>query len=89
MDAVLVLPLDRTQDVKTVIDKLKADRRDEASSHPHVYRPWGFYQTVHAGERFQVIRITVNAGASLSLQRRHHRAEHWVVVSGVAEVTKD
>ena len=67
----------------------QADRRDEASSHPHVYRPWGFYQTVHAGERFQVIRITVNAGASLSLQRRHHRAEHWVVVNGVAEVTKD
>ena len=89
MDAVLVLPLDRTQDVKTVIDRLKAERRDESSLHPRVYRPWGFYQTVHDGDRFQVKRITVNAGASLSLQRHHHRAEHWVVVNGVAEVTKD
>ena len=89
MDAVLVLPLDRTQDVKTVIDKLKAERRDESSLHPRVYRPWGFYQTVHEGDRFQVKRITVNAGAALSLQRHHHRAENWVVVNGVAEVTKD
>lgn len=89
MDAVLVLPLDRTQDVKSIIDRLKAENRDESSLHPRVYRPWGFYQTVHEGERFQVKRITVNAGASLSLQRHHHRAEHWVVVNGVAEVTKD
>ncbi len=89
MDAVLVLPLDRTQDVKTVIDQLKAERRDESSLHQRVYRPWGFYQTVHDGDRFQVKRITVNAGASLSLQRHQHRAEHWVVVNGVAEVTKD
>lgn len=89
MDAVLVLPLDRTQDVKSIIDRLKADKRDESSLHPRVYRPWGFYQTVHDGDRFQVKRITVNAGASLSLQRHHHRAEHWVVVNGVAEVTKD
>ena len=89
MDAVLVLPLDRTQDVKTIIDRLKAEKRDESSLHPRVYRPWGFYQTVHDGDRFQVKRITVNAGAFLSLQRHHHRAEHWVVVNGVAEVTKD
>lgn len=89
MDAVLVLPLDRTQDVKSIIDRLKSEERDESSLHPRVYRPWGFYQTVHDGERFQVKRITVNAGASLSLQRHHHRAEHWVVVNGVAEVTKD
>jgi mannose-1-phosphate guanylyltransferase/mannose-6-phosphate isomerase len=89
MDAVLVLPLDRTQDVKTIIDKLKSEKRDESSRHPRVYRPWGFYQTVHDGDRFQVKRITVNAGASLSLQRHHHRAEHWVVVNGMAEVTKD
>ena len=89
MDAVLVLPLNRTQDVKSIIDRLKADKRDESSLHPRVYRPWGFYQTVHDGDRFQVKRITVNAGASLSLQRHHHRAEHWVVVNGVAEVTKD
>ena len=89
MDAVLVLPLSRTQDVKTIIDKLKAEKRDESSLHPRVYRPWGFYQTVHDGDRFQVKRITVNAGGSLSLQRHHHRAEHWVVVNGVAEVSKD
>jgi len=89
MDAVLVLPLNRAQDVKSIIDRLKADKRDESSLHPRVYRPWGFYQTVHEGDRFQVKRITVNAGASLSLQRHHHRAEHWVVVNGVAEVTKD
>ena len=89
MDAVLVLPLSRTQDVKTIIDKLKAEKRDVASLHPRVYRPWGFYQTVHNGDRFQVKRISVNAGGSLSLQRHHHRAEHWVVVNGVAEVSKD
>ena len=89
MDAVLVLPLNRTQDVKTIIDRLKAEKRDESSLHPRVYRPWGFYQTVHDGDRFQVKRITVNASASLSLQRHHHRAEYWVVVNGVAEVTKD
>ena len=89
VDAVFVLPLSRTQDVKSVIDRLKAEKRDESSLHPRVYRPWGFYQTVHDGDRFQVKRITVNAGASLSLQRHHHRAEHWVVVNGVAEVTKD
>ena len=89
MDAVLVLPKDRAQDVKTVIDRLRVDKRDEATVHPRVYRPWGFYQTVHDGDRFQVKRITVNAGAALSLQRHHHRAEHWVVVNGIAEVTKD
>jgi len=89
IDAVLVLPLERAEDVKAVIDRLKAEKREEASLHPRVYRPWGFHQTVHNGERFQVKRITVNAGGSLSLQRHHHRAEHWVVVNGVAEVTKD
>ena len=89
MDAVLVIPRDRAQDVKAVIDRLKAEKRAEDSLHPRVYRPWGFYQTVHEGSRFQVKRITVNAGAALSLQRHHHRAEHWVVVNGVAEVTKN
>lgn len=88
-DAVLVVPRDRAEDVKSIIDRLKSEKRSEATTHPRVYRPWGFYQTVHEGERFQVKRITVNAGASLSLQRHHHRAEHWVVVNGVAEVTKD
>lgn len=88
-DAVLVLPLDRAQDVKTVIDRLKSDHRDEAAVHPRVYRPWGYYQTLHDGDRFQVKRITVSPGAALSLQRHHHRAEHWVVVNGIAEVTRD
>lgn len=89
MDAVLIIPRDRAEDVKSIIDRLKSEKRAEATTHPRVYRPWGFYQTVHEGDRFQVKRITVNAGASLSLQRHHHRAEHWVVVNGVAEVTKD
>jgi mannose-1-phosphate guanylyltransferase/mannose-6-phosphate isomerase len=85
-DAVLVLPRDRAQDVKTIVDELKSRGRDEAIAHPRVYRPWGFYQTLHDGERFQVKRITVNQGASLSLQMHHHRAEHWIVVNGAALV---
>ena len=56
--------------------------------HPRVYRPWGYYQTVHEGDRFQVKRITVNVGASLSLQLHHHRAEHWIVANGAARVTR-
>lgn len=88
-DAVLVMPSDRAQDVKKIIERLKSEDRDEATTNPRVYRPWGFYQTLHDGDRFQVKRITVSPGAALSLQRHHHRAEHWVVVNGVAEVTKD
>ena len=88
-DAVLVTPLNRAQDLKVITDKLKTQDREEVSQHPKEYRPWGFYETVHTGKNFKVKRITVNTGASLSLQRHHHRAEHWVVVSGVAEVTKD
>jgi mannose-1-phosphate guanylyltransferase/mannose-6-phosphate isomerase len=87
-DAVLVLPKDRAQDVKAVVDALKAKKRSEATVHPRVYRPWGFYQTIHNGDRFQVKRITVNVGATLSLQMHHHRAEHWIVVNGAAEVTR-
>ncbi|NKB21881.1 MAG: mannose-1-phosphate guanylyltransferase/mannose-6-phosphate isomerase [Alphaproteobacteria bacterium] len=87
-DAVLVTSKDRAQDVKTIVESLKSRGRDEASSHPRVYRPWGYYQTVHDGERFQVKRITVNTGASLSLQLHHHRAEHWIVVNGTADVRK-
>ena len=87
-DAVLVLPKGRAEDVKRVVDALNAAGRTEASYHARVYRPWGFYQTVHAGERFQVKRITVNVGAALSLQKHHHRAEHWVVVGGTAEVRR-
>ncbi len=87
-DAILVLPKDRTQDVKALVDSLKSAKRPEATHHPRVYRPWGFYQSLHDGERFQVKRITVNTGASLSLQMHHHRAEHWIVVNGTAEVTR-
>ena len=84
-DAVLVLPRDQAQEVKGLVDTLKSSKRTEATHHPRVYRPWGFYQSLHDGERFQVKRITVNVGASLSLQMHHHRAEHWVVVNGTAE----
>ena len=87
-DVVLVLPRERAQDVRLLVDALKASDRQEASLNPRVYRPWGFYQGVHEGERFQVKRITVNPGASLSLQKHLHRAEHWIVVYGVAEVTR-
>jgi mannose-1-phosphate guanylyltransferase/mannose-1-phosphate guanylyltransferase/mannose-6-phosphate isomerase len=87
-DAVLVTSKERAQDVKTIVESLKSQGRDEATSHPRVYRPWGYYQTVHDGERFQVKRITVNTGASLSLQLHHHRAEHWIVVNGTANVRK-
>jgi mannose-1-phosphate guanylyltransferase/mannose-6-phosphate isomerase len=87
-DAVLVTSKDRTQDVKTIVESLKSRGRDEATSHRRVYRPWGYYQTVHDGKRFQVKQITVNTGASLSLQLHHHRAEHWIVVNGTANVRK-
>ncbi len=87
-DAVLVASKDRAQDVKTIVEFLKSRGREEATSHPRVYRPWGYYQTVHDGERFQVKRITVNTGASLSLQLHHHRTEHWIVVNGTANVRK-
>jgi mannose-1-phosphate guanylyltransferase/mannose-6-phosphate isomerase len=88
-DAVLVVPRDQAQEVRTVVDLLKSRNRMEPLSHPRVYRPWGYYQTIHDGERFQVKRITVNTGAALSLQLHHHRAEHWIVVNGAAQVTRD
>ena len=88
-DAVLVLPKERAQDVRLLVDELKSHARTEHVLHPRVYRPWGYYQTVHEGERFQVKRITVNMEASLSLQLHHHRAEHWIVVNGTARVTRD
>jgi mannose-1-phosphate guanylyltransferase/mannose-6-phosphate isomerase len=87
-DAVLVARRDRAQDVKDIVERLKAANRPESSFHPRVYRPWGYYQTLHDGERFQVKRITVKPGARLSLQMHHHRAEHWVVVNGTARVTR-
>ena len=87
-DAVLVAPKDRVQDVKTVVEQLKAEGRYETSAHREVFRPWGSYDSVDQGERFQVKRLTVLPGAVLSLQMHHHRAEHWVVVSGTAKVTR-
>lgn len=87
-DAVLVAHHDATQDVKKVVDRLKGEGRAVAQWHRKVYRPWGWYDGVDAGERFQVKRIGVKPGAALSLQMHHHRAEHWIVVSGTARVTK-
>ena len=86
-DAVLAASKDRVQDVKLIVERLKSAGRSEAVAHPVVYRPWGSYQTVDAGERFQVKRITVKPGGKLSLQKHAHRAEHWIVVNGTARVT--
>jgi mannose-1-phosphate guanylyltransferase/mannose-6-phosphate isomerase len=88
-DATLVARKDRVQDVKTIVDRLKAAGRTEHLFHRKVYRPWGSYDSIGVGERFQVKRITVKPGAALSLQKHAHRAEHWIVVSGTAEVTCD
>lgn len=87
-DAVLVAHKDRVQEVKSIVNKLNAQGRKEAVMHRKVYRPWGAYESVDRDERFQVKRITVNPGASLSLQMHHHRAEHWIVVKGTAKVTR-
>lgn len=87
-DALLVAHRDRVQEVKQVVDRLKGDARSEAVLHRKVYRPWGAYDSIDLAERFQVKRITVNPGAALSLQMHHHRAEHWIVVSGTARVTR-
>lgn len=86
-DAVLVAPRHRTQDVKKIVQKLKAAARTEILNHPRVYRPWGWYETIALAGRFQVKRIVVKPGEKLSLQMHHHRAEHWIVVSGTAEVS--
>ena len=88
-DAVLVAARDRVQDVKKIVDALKAADRTEHTFHRKVYRPWGSYDSIDMGPRFQVKRIVVKPGAALSLQKHHHRAEHWIVVSGTAEVTRD
>jgi len=87
-DAVLVGHRERIQEVKEVVAKIKANGRSEATWHRKVYRPWGAYDSIDNGQRFQVKRITVKPGATLSLQMHHHRAEHWIVVSGTAEVTR-
>jgi mannose-1-phosphate guanylyltransferase/mannose-6-phosphate isomerase len=86
-DAVLVAHKDQVQRVKQIVDHLKAEGRTEHLHHTKVYRPWGCYEGIDMGDRFQVKRITVNPGGKLSLQMHHHRAEHWVVVSGTARVT--
>jgi mannose-1-phosphate guanylyltransferase/mannose-6-phosphate isomerase len=86
-DAVLVLPRQRAQDVKELVARLKLANRKEASDHRRGHRPWGYYDSVDMGERFQVKRIVVRPGGTLSLQKHMHRAEHWVVVRGTAEVT--
>jgi mannose-1-phosphate guanylyltransferase/mannose-6-phosphate isomerase len=86
-DAVLVAHKDQVQRVKQIVDHLKTSERTEHLYHTRVYRPWGSYEGIDHGERFQVKRITVNPGGKLSLQMHHHRAEHWVVVSGTARVT--
>lgn len=86
-DAVLVADRTRVQDVKRIVTRLKEQKRTEVSQHRRVYRPWGSYESLVVSERFQVKRIIVNPGQRLSLQMHHHRAEHWVVVHGTAEVT--
>lgn len=86
-DAVMVASKDSAQNVKDIVSRLNKAKRPEAESHRLCYRPWGHYDSIDTGERFQVKRITVNPGSSLSLQMHHHRAEHWIVVKGTAEVT--
>lgn len=88
-DAVLVAHHDRVQDVKRIVEDIKASGRDEHTLHRQVFRPWGSYDSIDVGEGFQAKRIEVRPGAALSLQKHHKRAEHWICVSGVAEVTCD
>ncbi|HKH21225.1 MAG TPA: mannose-1-phosphate guanylyltransferase/mannose-6-phosphate isomerase [Gammaproteobacteria bacterium] len=87
-DAVLVAPRARAQDTRRIVEQLKSRGRNEAIMHRKVFRPWGAYEGIDLSNRFQVKRITVNPGQSLSLQMHHHRAEHWVVVTGTARVTR-
>ncbi|MCW2249509.1 mannose-1-phosphate guanylyltransferase/mannose-1-phosphate guanylyltransferase/mannose-6-phosphate isomerase [Azospirillum fermentarium] len=87
-DAVLVADRNKVQNVKAVVERLKKEGRSEPVSHRKVHRPWGSYQSIHAGDRFQVKCLTVAPGRQLSLQKHYHRAEHWVVVSGTALVTR-
>jgi mannose-1-phosphate guanylyltransferase/mannose-6-phosphate isomerase len=87
-DAVLVAPKESVQDVKLLVNRLKADKRYETALHREVFRPWGSYDSIDVGDRFQVKRLKVKPGATLSLQAHHHRAEHWVVVQGTARITR-
>jgi mannose-1-phosphate guanylyltransferase/mannose-6-phosphate isomerase len=86
-DAVLVADRSQTDKVKALVERLKAEGQPEATQHVRIYRPWGYYQSVDQGSRYQVKRIVVRPGGRLSLQKHHHRAEHWVIVRGAAEVT--
>lgn len=86
-DAILISKLSEVQKVKNIVKRLKSENRGEFKNHREVYRPWGAYDSIDNGERFQVKRITVKPGAKLSVQMHHHRAEHWIVVSGTAKVT--
>lgn len=88
VDAILVADRSRAQDVKKIVSRIRATGSAEAANHRKVHRPWGYYDSIDKGERFQVKRIVVNPGARLSLQMHHHRAEHWVVVRGTAVVTR-
>jgi len=85
-DAVLVAPMDRAQDVKSVVARLSAEARPQARDYPRFHRPWGWYETICLDSRFQVKRIMVKPGGILSLQSHMHRSEHWVVVAGTARV---
>jgi mannose-1-phosphate guanylyltransferase/mannose-6-phosphate isomerase len=86
-DAVLVADRAQSQNVKKLVQQLEARKREELNLHRKVHRPWGWYDSIDEGERFKVKRIQVKPGASLSLQKHHHRAEHWIVVKGTAEIT--
>ena len=88
-DAVLAADRKRVEDVRALVEQLKAEGRPERENHRRVHRPWGWYEVIDAGDRFQVKRLTVNPGQALSLQMHHHRSEHWVVVSGTAKIVKD
>lgn len=87
-DAVLVADKDKMQHVKSIVTRLKAQQRGEALTHRKIHRPWGWYDSIDSGERFQVKRIVVNPGCALSLQMHHHRAEHWIIVKGTARITR-
>ena len=88
-DAVMVTSRRHAQNVKNIVTQLQESHREERETHRKVFRPWGYYESLDSGERFQVKRICVSPGAKLSLQKHHHRAEHWTVVSGTARVTRD
>lgn len=86
-DAVMVVDRERSQDVKHTVNELRQDKREEQTMHRKAFRPWGWYDSIEEGPGFKLKRIQVKPGASLSLQKHYHRAEHWVVVKGTAEIT--